>query len=105
MGWLRQGSVFQSSFGHLNGVGSTPAACAKAIGRLAVTEAQVRSIKVPVEVIVGDRDPCRRMYVEPLQRIRPDWPVTIIAGAGHISCITKPQFKTALLKSIDDHAK
>ena len=105
MGWLRQGSAFAAAFGHMGGMGSTPPACAKGIGKLAVTEEQVRSVKAPVEIIVGDKDPCRRMYVEPLERIRPDWPVTIIAGAGHISCIAKPQFKEALLKSIDDHAK
>jgi pimeloyl-ACP methyl ester carboxylesterase len=105
MGWLREGSVFQAAFGRMNGFGSTPPACAKGIGKLAVTEEQVKSVKVPVEIIVGDKDPCRRMYVEPLEKIRPDWPVTIIAGAGHLSCVSKPQFKAALLKSIDDHAK
>jgi len=105
MGWLRQGSVFQAAFARLGGAGTTPPACAHGIAKLAVTEEQVKSVKVPVEIIVGDKDPCRRMYVEPLERIRPDWPVTIIAGAGHISCIAKPEFKSALLKSIDDHAK
>lgn len=105
MGWLREGSVFQAAFGKMGGLGSTPPACARGIGKLAVSEEQVKAVKAPVEIIVGDRDPCRKMYVEPLEKIRPDWPVTIIQGAGHISCVAKPEFKAALLKSVDDHAK
>jgi pimeloyl-ACP methyl ester carboxylesterase len=105
MGWVREGSPAAAAFGKMGALGSTPAACSRNMGKLAVTEDQVKSVKVPVEIIVGERDPCLHLYVEPLERIRPDWPVTIIPGAGHISCVTKPEFKTAMLKSIDDHAK
>jgi hypothetical protein len=105
MGWLRKGSVFAASFGRLSGIGQTPAACARGIGKLAVTEEEVKSIKVPVSVLVGDRDPCKRMYVEPLERIRPDWPVTEIQQAGHLNCVTKEQFKEELLKSMNRPAK
>jgi hypothetical protein len=44
-------------------------------------------------VLVGDRDPVRRLYVAPLQQIRPDWPVKVIEDAGHINCIAKSEFK------------
>jgi pimeloyl-ACP methyl ester carboxylesterase len=53
----------------------------------------VKALKVPIEVIVGDRDPCKRMYVEPLLVIRPDIREQIIPGAGHIMCVLKPEFK------------
>ena len=52
-------------------------------------EEAVKAIKVPVEVIVGETDPCRMLYVEPLHAIRPDWPVQVIAKAGHIVCVMK----------------
>ena len=105
MGWLRQGSVFQEAFTRMGGKGATPPACAHGIAKLAVTEEQIKSINVPLNILVGDHDPCRVMYVEPLEKIRPDFPVTLIANAGHINCIVKPQFKEELLKSIEGHAK
>ena len=97
MGWLKQGSIFQAEFGHLNGFGTTPPACAKAIGKLAVTQDQIKSVHLPLHMFVGDHDPCREMYVQPLERIRPDWGVTVIPDAGHITCVTKPQFKDGLI--------
>ena len=39
-----------------------------------------------------------------LEGIRPDWPVKIIDGAGHIDCIFKPQFKDELKKWLDKEA-
>jgi hypothetical protein len=44
-------------------------------------------IKLPVKVIVGVRDPVKRMYLTPLEMARPDWAVVEIAGAGHLNCI------------------
>ena len=38
----------------------------------------------------------KAMYVEPQRKIRPDVPVKIIEGAGHIVCIFKPDFKAAV---------
>jgi pimeloyl-ACP methyl ester carboxylesterase len=61
-----------------------------------VSQEEVLGIKTPVTIIVGDRDPCRRLYVQPLERIRPDWPVRTIAGAGHLDCIFKAQFKAEM---------
>jgi len=49
-------------------------------------------------MLVGDRDPCRRLYVDPAKEIRPDWPVVIIAQAGHITCRIKEQFNRELEK-------
>jgi hypothetical protein len=47
-----------------------------------------------MKVLVGDKDNLiRRLYVEPLQKVRPDWPVASINDANHITCIVKPQFR------------
>jgi pimeloyl-ACP methyl ester carboxylesterase len=107
MGWLREGSFLQSVFGRMGdrSQSQTPPACVHGIAKLAVTEEQVKSVKLPVHILVGDHDPCRRLYVEPLQNIRPDWKVTIIDDAGHLGCIAKEQFKDELCKWVDENSK
>ena len=55
---------------------------------------------MPAAIIVGDRDPVEKLYVFPLTQIRPDWPVTKIAGAGHITCVMKPDFRDAVVATI-----
>src|SRR5205085_10068627 len=100
MGWLREGSALQGIWQRApsRSGARTPAACVRSIGELAVTEAEVKALRVPTTVLVGDRDPVRQLYVVPLQNIRPDWPVSLIAGAGHLNCIIKNQFKEDLKK-------
>jgi pimeloyl-ACP methyl ester carboxylesterase len=62
-------------------------------------------IDVPVEVVVGDRDPVKRMYVGPLRLARKDWPVVEIDGAGHIDCILKKPFRDEVARWVRAHAK
>jgi pimeloyl-ACP methyl ester carboxylesterase len=98
MGWLKADSPLQRFWEAVKGRGhpKVPSACLRGIAKLAVTEAEVKAVRVPVAMIVGDRDPCRQLYVEPLVRVRPDWPVQVIQGAGHLNCIMKPDFKAQL---------
>lgn len=37
------------------------------------------------------------MYVTPLQEVRKDWSVVEIEGAGHLNCISKPQFSDEIV--------
>ena len=105
MGWLQDGSTLQSFWEHipmrerLTG-GSSGSACMKGMARLAVTEAEVKALKMPAAIIVGDRDPVEKLYVFPLMQIRPDWPLTKIAAAGHITCVMKPDFRDGVVKAI-----
>jgi pimeloyl-ACP methyl ester carboxylesterase len=78
-----------------------PPACAHGFPALAVTEADIRAVRIPVEMIVGDRDPCRKSYVEPLEQVSPDWPVHIILDAGHLNCIGKADFKAQLETALE----
>jgi hypothetical protein len=82
-----------------------PSACIRSLGALAVTEQQVKSVKVPTAVLVGENDPIRRLYVEPLEKIRPDWPVTIVPAAGHLACILMPEFKAGIKKWLDEQPR
>jgi pimeloyl-ACP methyl ester carboxylesterase len=106
-GWLREGSGLQELWGRLpnRASASTPSACAHSLGALAVTEEQVRAVQVPVAMIVGDRDPGKGLYVEPLQVVRPDWPVKVVPNAGHITCILQPEFKVDIKILLDQQAR
>lgn len=105
MGWLQEGGQQQAFW---EGVamrprlmgGKSASACMRGMAHLAVTEAQVKAIKVPAAIIVGDRDPVDRLYVAPLTKVRPDWPVTRIAGAGHINCILRPEFLQVVVETV-----
>jgi pimeloyl-ACP methyl ester carboxylesterase len=107
MGWLRQGSPLQEFWGRIRskeGGRTPPVGCIRSIGALAVTEADVRAIRTPVTILVGDRDPVRALYVEPLKRVRPDWPVVTIDDAGHFDCILKEQFRDEIHRALDRRA-
>jgi len=95
MGWLREGSALQNFWERMpeRQGGGTPSACAHSLGKLALTEAELRAINVPVEIIVGNRDRLSDS-MSSLSSVRKDWPVVEIKDAGHLNCIIKPQFKT-----------
>ena len=102
MGWLKAGASRNSYWdgletSHFN----VPVACPRSFPALAVTESDVKGVKIPVAMIVGDRDPCRQWYVEPLREVRPDWPVHVVADAGHINCPAKADFKTQLEAALE----
>jgi pimeloyl-ACP methyl ester carboxylesterase len=98
MGWHKADAPMNRFWEVVNGQSrrEVPNACLHGFPELAVTESEIKAVKVPVTVIVGDRDPCRRWYVEPLTKVRADWPVHVIADAGHLNCVMKADFKTQL---------
>ncbi|WP_395749876.1 alpha/beta fold hydrolase [Prosthecobacter sp.] len=110
MGWLQDGSTLQAFWERipvrerLIG-GSSGAACMKGMARLAVTKVQVKALKMPAAIIVGDHDPVDRLYVQPLTQIRPDWPLKRIEGAGHLTCVMKPEFRNEVVKAIASFEK
>ena len=106
MGWFRDGSALQKVWERMRvREGSrTPPAFIHSVGKLALTKEELTKIDVPVEVIVGDRDPVKRLYVEPLQRVRKDWPVVEIEDAGHITCLLKERFRDEVAGWVRKHA-
>ena len=105
MGWLREGSRLQRFWEQSPArEGSrTPGACVRGLGRLAVTKEELQAIRVPVVILVGDRDPTNRLYVTPLRQVRSDWESIEIEGAGHLNCVVKPQFKEEMKRWLDGH--
>lgn len=106
MGWLKSGSLLERFWEVLPDREDSRSltACMKGISHLGVTEDEVRAVKIPVSVIAGDLDPCRKLYIEPLLRVRPDWPLTSIEGAGHLSCILKEGFREAIWSRLEAHS-
>jgi hypothetical protein len=105
MGWLKSGSVLEKFWERVPGKedSRTPAALLHGLSQLGVTEDEIKAVKAPMSMIVGDHDPCRVMYVQPLARVRSDWPVTTIEG-GHMTCIAKESFRDAVKASLDAQA-
>ncbi|MFN8008855.1 MAG: hypothetical protein U0V70_17890 [Terriglobia bacterium] len=107
MGWMPEGSKVQKVWELMptRQRSSKPAACIRGLSNLAVSEEELKAIHVPVLVIVGDRDPVKGIYVEPLERARKDWKVIEVKGAGHLNGVAKTEFKESLKKWLDSQAK
>jgi len=105
MGWLREGSPLQKSWERLSVLrrSRTPAVCVHSVSKLALTPEELKEIRVPVEVVIGDLDPDKRLYVRPLQEARRDWPVVEIEAAGHVTCIARKAFRDEIARWIDAH--
>jgi len=97
MGWLKAGGIAQLGFAQIgknDPNAQSLAICGRSLAKLALTEDEVKSIRVPVTVLVGDKDDLiKKLYVEPLEKVRKDWPVIEIKDANHITCILKHQFR------------
>ena len=102
MGWLQADKPVAHFWEAMKGraIPAVPPACLHGISALAVTEAQVKAVRVPVSILIGERDLCRRLYVEPLEKVRPDWPVHLIKDAGHMNCVVQKEFKTQLVEAL-----
>lgn len=105
MGWMQQGSPLQQVWENTGerGRGRGNPALLHGFAEFAVTADEVKALKMPIQVVVGDRDPCRTMYVEPLLHLRSDIPEHLIPNAGHIMCIMKPEFKTELQTALSSN--
>ena len=96
MGWLKPGSAAQWGFAQIgkdDPNARAAAICGRSLARLALTKNELKAIRVPVTVLVGERDELiKKLYVEPLEKVRKDWPVVEIQGANHFTCILESQF-------------
>lgn len=109
MGWLKVGGIAQLGFaqiGKKDPDAKALAVCGRSLAKLALTEKEIKSIRVPVTVLVGDKDTLiKKLYVEPLQQVRKDWPVIEIKDANHITCILKPQFQEEIAAWLKKNTK
>lgn len=100
MGWMPEGGGLQKIWANMREVS------ARNVSKLALTEAELKAIRTPVLVLVGNLDPVKKLYVDPLEAVRKDWRVIEIQGAGHINCIFKKQFINGIVEWVDmNHQK
>jgi pimeloyl-ACP methyl ester carboxylesterase len=109
MGWMEKGGLAPWLFDQIgkNDPNAKPLAiCGRSLAKLAVTKTELKAVKVPVAVIVGDKDDfVKGLYVKPLQEVRKDWPVIEVKGGDHLSTILKPQFKEEIASWLKKNTK
>lgn len=109
MGWLKKGGVGEVGFAQIAKKDKNPKAvqlCGRSLAKLSLTEDEIKGIKVPVTVLVGDKDDLiNKLYVEPLKPVRKDWPVTEIKDGNHITTIMKPQFREEIAAWLKKNSK
>lgn len=110
MGWMDDSPEQKARYENFNGdysgrqVSAALKACYQAFWQLGISEAELKAIKTPMTVIIGDGDGLLASRVKPLQAARPDVPVVIIEGANHQTCIFRGPFKDAIRKFIDSQS-
>jgi pimeloyl-ACP methyl ester carboxylesterase len=109
MGWLKVGGLGQKGFEQIGKNDPNAKAltiCGRSLAKLALTEEEIKTVRVPITVLVGDDDGLiKGLYVDPLKSVRKDWQVIEIKNANHISCVVKPQFQQELAASLKKSAK
>ncbi|HLW64397.1 MAG TPA: alpha/beta hydrolase [Gemmataceae bacterium] len=109
MGWLKAGGLGQWGFGQIGKNDSNAkaaAVCGRSLAKLALTENEIKAIKVPMIVLVGDEDGLvQKLYVDPLKAVRPEWSVIEIKGGNHFTSIVKPQFREEIQKWLAKQTK
>jgi pimeloyl-ACP methyl ester carboxylesterase len=109
MGWLKKGGIAQWGFGQIgknDPNAHAVAICGRSLSKLALTEDEIKSIKVPMTVLIGDKDDfVKNLYVDPLKPVRKDWAVVDIKGGDHLTCILKPQFRDEIAAWLKKNAK
>lgn len=106
MGWLRKEVAAFAFAGLAKDAKDAPGICFRSLAKLALSEEEIKSIRVPMTVLVGDNDGLvKKLYVEPLQQARKDWPVVEIKDGDHLSTILKPQFKEEIHKWLAKQGK
>jgi pimeloyl-ACP methyl ester carboxylesterase len=103
MGWLPKGPIAPArpAAAALRGRSAAMRSCMAAFPDLGTTEAELKAVKVPMAIIVGEEDHLLESRVKPFESIRPDVSVTLIPGANHISCTYSGEFKEKVKETLD----
>lgn len=101
MGWVRanDGAGRRSRYNPNRFERKALWACFIEFWQFGITEDQLRQIEVPTALVIAQHDLLIRIAgVDPLLRIRPDIPLTVIADVNHITCVADPAFAEALVQ-------
>jgi alpha/beta hydrolase fold len=95
MGWMPEGSGLQKIWAQMHEVS------ARNVSKLALTEDELKAIRTPVRILIGNLDPVKKLYVDPLEPVRKDWRVIEIPAADHLTCIFRKKFINGIVEWVD----
>ena len=108
MGWMEQGGAAQwffSQIGKKDKEAKAHAVCGRSLAKLALTQDEIKSIRIPMKVLVGADDRViKDLYIKPMKKVRPDWSIVEIKGGGHFTTIVKEQFRNELAAWLKQNA-
>jgi pimeloyl-ACP methyl ester carboxylesterase len=109
MGWLKEGGIPEKLFAQIgknDPNADSYAICGRSLAKLSLTEDDIKSIKVPMTILIGsDDDMMKGLYVDPLKKVRSEWPVVEIKDGNHLSCIMKQQFREEIAAWLKKNSK
>jgi pimeloyl-ACP methyl ester carboxylesterase len=102
MGWMEKGTLLALFWENWQAAarGQTPAVCAQSLGKLALSTDELASIHTPLVVVIGEKDPVKPLFVDPLHKARPDWPLVVVPNANHTDTVFRPEFKRAIADAL-----
>jgi len=74
----------------------------RAMDQFDVKEDELRANRVPALAIVGENDPLK-VTVDELEGVMAELKVVVVDGAGHMSCIFRPEFTASIRAFLAEH--
>jgi pimeloyl-ACP methyl ester carboxylesterase len=72
------------------------AAAGRSLGKLKVTEAELKKCQAPILFVHGSEDPVKEK-VAAVRKLLDRGEVTVVKGADHMTTLTKPEFRNAIV--------
>ena len=104
MGWIQADSEDAKGFAQSDGALKRFAPILRSFGEFATTEKEMQALSMPIQVIVGTKDPGQMRRVGLWKEIVPPLDVVYVDGATHPGCIFRPEFKNGISAFIEQHS-
>ena len=105
-GWMEDGSIFQRLADGAGDAGASAKVFRPVVAGFAdfaVPAQTMKALQVPIEIVVGEKDPARALAIAPLLQLRPDLTEHVIADADHLTTVLKSEFRTQILAALERH--
>jgi len=104
MGWIPAGSEDAEGFSERDGASERFTPILRSFGEFATTKEEMQALSMPIQVIVGTKDPGQMRRVALWKEIVPSLDVVYVDGATHAQCIFRPELKNGISAFIGQHA-
>lgn len=100
MGWVNPGSMGERGERYAS-VSQPMVETYAQFNQLETTPEEMKSLTMPLRVIVGTEDHGQLRRVDLWKTIEPDLDVVYVEGAEHVNCVMRPAFKTGIKEFLD----